>query len=308
MLILPWQLKYQEKVSMFMAEKRQGLGRGLADLGLSEILGASPTTVLEHDSAIEAISLEKISTSPFQSRKHFDEHKLNELAETIRHQGVIQPLLVRKIDHNRFELIAGERRLRASQLAELKTVPCIIQDIDDSTAAMINVLENLHREDLNVIEEAEGIRQLIEKHHVTHAEVAQSLGQSRSSVTNKLRLLSLSPYVIEALRDRKIETGHAKCLMSLNINNQNQWVDRIAQRQLSVRALEALLKDAPEKATIEPKPQENPFLTQAAEEISATLKAKASIKPLKNDHGQITIRYTSAAQLNAIIAQMKKTD
>lgn len=290
-----------------MVDKRQGLGRGLADLGLSEILGSSTTVMSHQESAIESISLDHISTSPYQTRKHFDEAKLKELAETIQHQGVIQPLLVRKVAHNRFELIAGERRLRASQLAKLEAAPCIIQDIDDSTAAMINMLENLHREDLNVIEEAEGIRQLIEKHHITHAEVAQSLGQSRSSVTNKLRLLSLSPYVIEALRQRKIEMGHAKCLMSLTIDAQNHWVDRIAANQLSVRALEALLQDTPKKET-PPAPKENLFLLQAAEEITNTLKAKTSIKPLKNDQGQITIRYTSVEQLNAIIAQMKKTD
>lgn len=290
-----------------MVEKRQGLGRGLADLGLSEILG-EPSSSLNQESAIEYISINNLTTSPYQTRKHFNAEKLQELAATIQQQGIIQPLLVRKVAHDQFELIAGERRLRAGQLAGLDEVPCIIQDIDNATAAMVNILENLHREDLNVIEEAEGMRQLIEKHHITHAEVAQSLGQSRSSVTNKLRLLSLSPYVIEALREQTIDMGHAKCLMSLHVHEQNNWVDKIIKNQLSVRSLDALLKDKATSKIPKEKPEYNPFLTQAAEEITTALQAKTSIKPLKNNQGQITIRYTSEAQLSAIIAQMKKTD
>ena len=170
---------------------------------------------------------------------------------------------------------------------------------------MINVLENLHREDLNVVEEAEGIRQLIEQHSLKHAEIASTLGQSRSSITNKLRLLSLSPYSLNALRSNKIEMGHAKCLLSVEKQQQKKFVDLIIKNGLSVRKLEALLK-APEVQKIRPENISNPFIQKVESQLSKLFEAKTTIKNKENGRGKIVIDFKSSDSLDKIISLMTK--
>lgn len=288
-----------------MVEKKHGLGRGLSDLGLSEILGETMGTAPTNATQVIQVDVNTINPSPFQSRKHFNEEKLRDLAETIQQQGIIQPLLVRQITNNRYELIAGERRLRAGKLAGLSEVPCLVQTIDDATAAMINVLENLHREDLNVVEEAEGIRQLIEQHSLKHSEIASTLGQSRSSITNKLRLLSLSPYSLKALRANQIEMGHAKCLLSVDEQKQKTFVDLIIKNGLSVRKLEALLK-APEIKPTKAENTSNPFIQKVESQLSKLFEAKTTIQNKHNGRGKIVIDFKSSDNLDKIISLMTK--
>lgn len=288
-----------------MVDKRHGLGRGLSDLGLSEILGETMPNNKNHQ--ILSIDVSQITPSPYQSRKQFDETKLNDLASTIKEQGIIQPLIVREKGNQKYELIAGERRLRAGKIAGLHTVPCILQEIDDATAAMINVLENLHREDLNVVEESEGIRQLIEQHNLKHADVASTLGQSRSSITNKLRLLSLSTYSLNALRSGKIETGHAKCLLSLNEEKQQKFVDLIIAHSLSVRRLEQLLKEPDMALNHKEAPSPiNPFIQKVESRLSKLFETKTTIKNKTNGKGKIVIDFDSSDKLDHIISMMTK--
>ena len=288
-----------------MVEKKHGLGRGLSDLGLSEILGDTMGKTHSNNAQILSVDINMVTPSPFQSRKQFNEEKLHDLAETIKSQGIIQPLLVRQITNNRYELIAGERRLRAGKLAGLKEVPCLVQTIDDATAAMINVLENLHREDLNVVEEAEGIRQLIEQHSLKHSEIATTLGQSRSSITNKLRLLSLSPYSLKALRANQIEMGHAKCLLSVDEQKQKKFVDLIIKRNLSVRKLESLLK-SPTVLPKQTQPLSNPFIQKIESQLSKLFEAKTTIKNKESGKGKIVIDFKSSDHLDKIISLMTK--
>ncbi len=288
-----------------MVEKRHGLGRGLSDLGLSEILGDTMGTTPNNSNQVLQINVKTISASPFQSRKQFNEEKLNDLAETIQQQGIIQPLLVRETSKNNYELIAGERRLRAGKIAGLSEVPCIVQTIDDATAAMINVLENLHREDLNVVEEAEGIRQLIEQHSLKHAEIANTLGQSRSTITNKLRILSLSPYSLDALKANKIEMGHAKCLLSVDKQKQKKFVDLIIKNGLSVRKLETLLKE-PEIQPVTHHQLSNPFIQKVESQLSKLFDAKTTIKNKQDGKGKIVIDFKSSDNLDKIISLMTK--
>lgn len=288
-----------------MVEKRHGLGRGLSDLGLSEILGDTMGTTPNNSNQVLQINVKTISASPFQSRKQFNEEKLNDLAETIQQQGIIQPLLVRETSKNNYELIAGERRLRAGKIAGLSEVPCIVQTIDDATAAMINVLENLHREDLNVVEEAEGIRQLIEQHSLKHAEIATTLGQSRSTITNKLRILSLSPYSLDALKANKIEMGHAKCLLSVDKQKQKKFVDLIIKNGLSVRKLETLLKE-PEIQPVTHHQLSNPFIQKVESQLSKLFDAKTTIKNKQDGKGKIVIDFKSSDNLDKIISLMTK--
>ena len=288
-----------------MVDKKHGLGRGLSDLGLSEILGEAMGTTTTNTAQVIQINVNTITPSPFQSRKQFNEEKLVDLAETIKQQGIIQPLLVRQITNNHYELIAGERRLRAGKLAGLSEVPCLVQTIDDATAAMINVLENLHREDLNVVEEAEGLRQLIEQHSLKHAEIASTLGQSRSSITNKLRLLSLSPYSLKALRTNQIEMGHAKCLLSVDEQQQKKFVDLIIKNGLSVRKLEALLK-APEAQPQKAETLSNPFIQKVETQLSKLFEAKTTIKNKQDGRGKIVIDFKSSDNLDKIISLMTK--
>lgn len=288
-----------------MVEKKHGLGRGLSDLGLSEILGDTMATTPVNSSQVLQINVKTISPSPFQSRKQFNEDKLHDLADTIRQQGIIQPLLVREKAKDSYELIAGERRLRAAKIAGLSEVPCIVQKIDDATAAMINVLENLHREDLNVIEEAEGIRQLIEQHSLKHSEIASTLGQSRSSITNKLRILSLSPYCLNALRANKIEMGHAKCLLSINEAHQKKFVDLIIKNNLTVRKLEALLKAPETQPKMKHLAAPSPFIQKIESQLSKLFEAKTTIKN-KDGKGKIVIDFKSSDNLDKIISLMTK--
>ncbi|MDG2348896.1 MAG: ParB/RepB/Spo0J family partition protein, partial [Gammaproteobacteria bacterium] len=197
------------------------------------------------------------------------------------------------------------RRLRAGKIAGLSEVPCIVQKIDDATAAMINVLENLHREDLNVVEEAEGIRQLIEQHSLKHAEIATTLGQSRSTITNKLRILSLSPYSLDALKANKIEMGHAKCLLSVDEQKQKKFVDLIIKNGLSVRKLEILLK-APEMQPISHSQLSNPFIQKVESQLSKLFDAKTTIKNKQDGKGKIVIDFKSSDNLDKIISLMTK--
>lgn len=281
--------------------KKQGLGRGL-DALLSN--SAIPSSA-EQDSAFAASSLtievpiHQVDPNPNQPRKHFDADQLNDLADSIRHSGIIQPLIVQKIN-GRYQVIAGERRLRAAKIAELETVPVLIRDVDEQTLLEISLIENLQRSDLNPMEEAEGIQLLMLDYHLTQEAVAKSLGKSRSAIANAVRLLSLPSDVQEYLRTFAISSGHARCLVALNDPElQRAIAHEIIQKQLSVRETEALCKQIQQPEKEKKQRSMLPELQFAQDTLQNRLATKVQING-NQKRGKIVIDYYSPEQLNQL--------
>jgi len=223
--------------------KEKRLGRGLSALFENEL----EENILNEDvisgESIQEISIDKLISGKFQPRKSFNLESIKELSESIIEQGLMQPIIVRKAEKNLFEIIAGERRWRAAQLAKLNSMPAIVRDINDRSASIIALIENMQREDLTALEEAEGIQKMINEFGMTHEAAADAVGKSRSSVTNLLRLLLLSDFVKEKLNAKEIDMGHARALVSLAPDQQNMICQKIIQENLSVRKVEDLIND-----------------------------------------------------------------
>ena len=195
--------------------KEKRLGRGLSALFENELEENKLNEDVMSGESIQEISIDKLISGKFQPRKSFNLESIKELSDSIIEQGLMQPIIVRKADKNLFEIIAGERRWRAAQLAKLKTMPAIVRDINDRSASIIALIENMQREDLTALEEAEGIQKMINEFGMTHEAAADAVGKSRSTVTNLLRLLLLSDFVKEKLNAKEIDMGHARALVSL---------------------------------------------------------------------------------------------
>ena len=218
-----------------MTVKKKGLGRGLDALLRSSEAKDDPGAQLRD------VALELIHPSPFQPRTHFDEDALRSLADSIRAQGLIQPVVLRRRS-GEYELIAGERRWRAAQLAGLQQIPAIVRDIDDHQAAALALIENLQREDLDPIEQAEAMRRLIKEFDMTHQQVADILGVSRPVVSNALRLLDLADPVRQLLQDRQLDAGHARALAGLPMAQQPLLAEKIVAKALTVRQVEGMVR------------------------------------------------------------------
>jgi ParB family transcriptional regulator, chromosome partitioning protein len=223
-----------------MATKLKGLGRGLDALLMPEPAKMATAAA----SGIPMLKITDMIAGKYQPRRRFDDASLAELAASIKTQGIMQPIVVRKVANGKNEIIAGERRFRAAQLAGLTEVPVVIKEVDDKTALTLALIENLQRQDLNAIEEAEGIQRLIAEFKFTHEQAAEAVGKSRSAVTNLLRLLELAPPVKDRVVAGTLEMGHARALASLPNDKQVMLAEKIAINALSVRATEALVKDA----------------------------------------------------------------
>ena len=224
-----------------MAGKQKGLGRGL-DALIKDESNKTEESKIEDKSGIEEVEISKLSKSPWQPRSNFDADLLNNLTQSVKVHGVLQPLIVREIDGN-FELIAGERRLRAAEAAGLKTVPVIITTASDEKALQLALIENLQREDLNPIEEAEGYALLQKQFGLTQEKVAEQVGKARASVANSLRILDLSDIIRKHVADGLLSIGHAKVLLTLNSSlEQEKLATRIIKESITVRALERLVK------------------------------------------------------------------
>ena len=216
--------------------KLKGLGRGL------DALLANDESASSQPDSLGTLPVENLQPGKYQPRTHMDQASLESLADSIRAQGIMQPIVVRLVDGGKYEIIAGERRWRASQLAGLKEVPVIIREIADDVALAMALIENIQRENLNPIEEANGIQRLIEEFNMTHESAAQAVGRSRSAVTNLLRLQNLHGVVQEMLAQAKLDMGHARALLMLDGAKQIAAAEEIVQNQLSVRAAEQLVK------------------------------------------------------------------
>ncbi len=284
-----------------MVTKRIALGKGLDAL----IPEWKPT---EGKNLIYC-GIEEIRPNPHQPRKHFDEAKLQELADSIKEKGILEPLLVRKVSEG-YELIVGERRWRAAQKAGLKEVPVLIKEFDERAALEISLIENLQREDLNPIEEAEAYQRLIEEFHLSHEALSLRIGKDRTTITNALRLLKLPPEIKEHLLQNRLSPGHARAILSLeDQEKQKQLCQLILQKSLSVREAEALAKKwsgKPKKKPIEKTQDDLKLqLTSLQESLRRHLGTKVLIHS-KGKRGKIEIEYYSHEDLERIVEAILK--
>ena len=282
-----------------MASKSK-LGRGL-DILLGQSI-ESPVQARSGDLLIQ-MKLDQLQRGQFQPRSKFNESKLDELTQSIASHGVIQPLVVRQISPNQFEIIAGERRWRAAKQAGLNEVPVVVRDIDDQVALAIALIENIQRDSLTPIEEAKALSRLIQDFKMTHEEVSQVIGRSRSAVSNLLRLLKLSDAVKVLLENGEIEMGHARTLLPLPKDLQIKLAQEVAIRELSVRQTEVLVRQA-----LNPNPKNinkiSPQWLEMTESLSKRLNSKAEIKPGKGDSGKIIIHFDSKESLTDIFKKI----
>ena len=246
------------------------------------------------------LKIKDIQANPYQPRLHFDEEKLLELAQSIKENGVIQPIIVRRSPLIGFDLLAGERRLRASQLAGLTEIPAVIKHLSDDDLLYQAIIENLQRSDLNPIEEAHSYEKLIEK-GLTHDEIAQIMGKSRPYITNLLRLLHLSESTRQAVETGKITQGHARQLVALSERQQAEWVQKIQEKDISVRQLETILSSK-KKKTIR---KSNQFVAEEEEKLAKLLGTKVTIQQKKNGSGQLTIQFQNIEEFERIINSLK---
>jgi ParB family chromosome partitioning protein len=280
--------------------KMKGLGRGLdALLGEAEISASSQQGML-------TLAVNQMIPGKFQPRSHMSEEALESLAASIREQGIMQPIIVREIAPQKYEIIAGERRWRAAQRAGLSEVPVIIRDIPDESALAMALIENIQREDLNPMEEALGISRLVEEFDLTHEMAAKAVGRSRSAVTNLLRLLQLNPHVQKLLMELKLDMGHARALLALDGAQQITAANEITAKGLSVRSAEGLVKKLSKTSLQKPAVKKNDQdVDRLAEELSEKLGMTVMIEAGKNNTGMLKIRYTNLDQLDFLIKKIK---
>lgn len=283
--------------------KHKGLGRGL-DALLGENSRASSGA--DAQDALKTLQINDLQPGKYQPRAHMDQASLASLADSIKAQGIMQPILVRKLQAGNYEIIAGERRWRASQMAGLKEVPVVIREVPDEAALAMALIENIQREDLNPIEEAQGIKRLIDEFSLTHEGAAEAVGRSRAAVSNLLRLLNLPHAVQEMVLAGTIDMGHARALLPLSQAKQMEAAHEIAQKGLSVREAERLaaklLKPETPKKTLGPDRDTLRLQEELAEKLGATV----NIKHEKKGAGKLIIDYANLAQLDAIIQRLSQ--
>jgi len=280
--------------------KLKGLGRGLDALLAGDSAGAG-----EADS-LRMLKVEQLQPGKYQPRTHMDQESLASLADSIKAQGIMQPILVREVASEKFEIIAGERRWRASQIAGLLEVPVLVREIADEAALAMALIENIQRENLNPIEEANGIKRLIDEFSMTHEAAAQAVGRSRSAVTNLLRLQNLHAVVQEMLMLGRLDMGHARALLGLDSVKQITAAEEIVQKGLSVRDTEQLVKRLSTESTKPVKTEtKDKDVLRLQSELAESLGADVQIDAAKNGAGTLKIRYASLDQLDEIIAKFR---
>lgn len=292
-------------------EKR--LKRGIKEMGLDALLSeiqvtkSTEVSTLEktNDSSLQIIPLSKIITNPEQPRKTFDEEKLKELSDSIRAQGIIQPILIKPIPQGKYQIVAGERRFRASQIAGLTEIPAIVRDLSDEAVIVIALIENIQRHDLNPIEEAHALQRLVEEFYITHQKVAEMVGKSRVSVTHALRLLSLTPEVKTWLEQGLISVGHAKLLMTLSPTTQVNIATSIIEKNLSVRDTERWIQTMEQGTKIQtPKKAQDRDIVNLQNQLSEKLGARVTIQHSTTGKGKLQIQYHTLDELEGILTHI----
>jgi ParB family transcriptional regulator, chromosome partitioning protein len=297
---------------MNAALKKKGLGRGLEAL-----LGANAdiTEAAREDAVPSTLALDRLQAGKYQPRTRMDEGALQELAASIRAQGLMQPILVRAIGADaqgaRYEIIAGERRFRAARLAGLDSVPVLVKDVSDEVAAAMALIENIQREDLNPLEEAQGIQRLLDDFGFTHEQAAQAVGRSRSAVSNLLRLLNLAPPVQTMLLAGDLDMGHARALLSVEAGAQVALAHQVVNKRLSVRDTEKLVAHALKAAEAQAAPrvakQGGRDVERLEEELSDLLAATVKIKLGRKGRGQLSIDFGDLDALEGILTRLRGT-
>ncbi|HTF97430.1 MAG TPA: ParB/RepB/Spo0J family partition protein [Cellvibrio sp.] len=303
-----------------MSSKRKGLGKGLdallsAGLGVTAPAPEMPVNPSEADQKIEYkdgklahLPVELIQRGKYQPRRDMHPEALEELAESIKVQGVMQPIVVRGIGEGRYEIIAGERRWRATQLAGLDKIPAVIRDVPDEAAIAMALIENIQRENLNPIEEAVALKRLQDEFELTHAEVAQAVGKSRTTITNLLRLIALTDEVKTLLEHGDLEMGHARALLTLEAQQQKEIARQIVAKGLSVRQTEALVRMYQEnqgQEKLKPEVQVSADIRRLQDRLSETLGAGVEIQHGAKGKGKLVISYNSLDELDGILGHIK---
>lgn len=293
-----------------MAAKKRGLGRGLeALMGAAGVADAAPTPAADSgaQSELRKLPIEKIQRGRYQPRRDFDQAALEELAASISKQGLMQPIVVRPIAEGRFEIIAGERRWRAVQIAGMAEIPALVREIPDEAAIAMALIENIQRENLNAIEEAVALSRLQQEFGLTHEQIAEAVGKSRTAVTNALRLLGLNAEVRAMLESGQIEMGHGRALLGLPGDRQTAAARQVADKSLNVRQTEALVKSL----LTEPSRPANNEQTAGADirqlerELSEKIGASLSISHSARGKGKLVITYSSLDELEGILAHIR---
>lgn len=294
-----------------MAAKRQSLGTGLdALLGFSDDININEqnNNTKDADGTLRDLPVEFLQRGKYQPRRDLDADALQELANSISQQGVMQPIVVRKIATDKYEIVAGERRWRATQQAGLESIPAIIRTITDEAAIAMALIENIQREDLNSIEESRALIRLQDEFQLTQQQVADAVGKSRSAVTNLMRLASLEPAVQKQLELGEIELGHAKCLLALPSNTQIMAGREVAANAMSVRQTETLVKRMQQSGSVKPVEQvisADPDILRAQQELSEKVGALVIIQHSTKGSGKLVIKYHSVDELEGILAHIK---
>ena len=278
-----------------MTENKKTLNKGL-----DALLGQQN----QNQRTVKEINIDKIKAGRFQPRSNFDSEKLQELTNSIKNQGVLSPILVREIGLNEFEVIAGERRLRASKMADLKTIPCLVDQKQDQDALVSALIENLQREDLNPLEEAKGLDRLKREFGLTQDEVATSTGKARSTIANSLRILSLPNSVLEMLAKGLIEKGHAKLLASMSHQEAEKIAKKITKDSLSIKELSYLISNNTKNKTTKIKTK-NTDLLNIEKEMSESFGHKIEIETKNKKSGKVSISYSTLDELDNIILKIK---
>jgi len=280
--------------------KKQRLGRGL-----DALLGAYETPAAKDE--LRQVPIDQLQRGKYQPRTHMNTEALEELAASIKAQGVVQPIVVRPLSAGNYEIIAGERRWRAAQLAGLETVPAVVRQIPDEAAIAIALIENIQRENLNPVEEANAFTRLIDEFHMTHQQVADAVGRSRAAVTNMLRLLTLNSDVRELLENARMDMGHARALLALEGKDQSQAAHQVVDKGLSVRETENLVRRLLTKP-VGRKAQGarmDPDTRALAQQITEKLGARVRIRFNAKGKGRLVIEYNTLDELDGILAHLR---
>lgn len=296
-------------------QKKRGLStsRGLSHL-LSEHRETSSSLSSSAQESVTTLPVEKLQSGKYQPRKSFSPEPLQELADSIRAQGILQPILVRKLPNMRYEIIAGERRYRAAKLAGFDEVPVIVRDIPDESAVAVALIENIQRENLNALEEAQALKRLQEEFHLTQQQVAEAVGKSRVNITHLLKLLEMHPDIQQHVQSGEIEKGHAKALMGLSLIDQAKACKIIRTKNLSVRETEKLVQQWPSKTTpnagflqsTKKNTRQDPNIQSLEKQLSDKLSTSVLLQHnAKKGRGKLVIHYRNLDVLDAIIGKLK---
>lgn len=291
-----------------MAAKKRGLG----ERGLGALLAGSKVNLdqelKDHDGELREVPIDLIQRGRFQPRRDMDPAALQELADSIRQQGVMQPVVVRPIAEGRYELIAGERRWRATQMAELDSIPAIIRDVPDDAAIAMALIENIQRENLNPIEEAFALQRLQDEFGLTQAQVAEAVGKSRTTITNLLRLIGLTEDVRLMLEHGDLEMGHGRAMLTLPPEQQMQVAKQVVAKSLSVRQTEALVRRVQQEKPDQKSGREaavDPNIRALQDDLAERLGARVSIAHGQRGKGKLVIEYSSLDELDGILGHIK---